>query len=292
MRPYFGAGGGKAFELNEAPLKHHFFAIVHKSIVSPSFYREVRHYPPAYALKFVVQMCLITALISGAAFTYYALDADRGLPSVVPGVFPGMSLNNGTLDPGRPTPYVPEKAPVIRFLNGLMCVPDAFDALPDSFIVVDTSSNAPKKTPGAQLVFSDRFFFIKTNSALPMKTAYSRLLPSRDTFAFTRQGTERLLRKNVLGLFIWFFIQLGVFTTGTICVSIIFLTFAVYIFRIDKKEKAGLYFKKACFAATPIFIGTNLVALSGTRIANTWYVLLMIAGFVMVRGVKADQKAT
>ena len=125
-----------------------------------------------------------------------------------------------------------------------------------------------------------------------MKTAYSRLLPSRDTFAFTRQGTERLLRKNVLGLFIWFFIQLGVFTTGTICVSIIFLTFAVYIFRIDKKEKAGLYFKKACFAATPIFIGTNLVALSGTRIANTWYVLLMIAGFVMVRGVKADQKAT
>jgi hypothetical protein len=266
--------------------KINFFASVHKSILSPEFYRSVQSYSPWTVIKFVMQMCLMTALISGAAFTYYALDDQRGLPSIVSQVFPGMSLKNGVLDPGRATPFIPEKAYVGKMLNMLLCMPGAFDALPDSFLVVDTSKNAMEKST-AEIMFSDRYFAIKTKSTTSLKMSYSKIIRSLDTIEFSRQGIHKLLRKNAVNVFINFFIQSGIITTGTICVSIIFLTLAAYVFRVDKRERPGNYFKKACFAVSPIFVGCNLVAVSGTHIANTWFFLLMISVFVMFRGVRA-----
>ena len=277
--------------IDPLPQKFNFFATVHKSILSADFYRNVRYFSPVTALKFVLQMCLLTALISGAAYTYYAFDDQRGLPAIVPEVFPGMSLKNGLLDPGRSTPFAPEKAYSVKMLNMLFCMPGVFDVLPDSFIVVDTSLGALEKHSIAQLIVSDRFFALKTKQSTSMKIAYSKLFPGPDTIAFTRTGMDKLLRKNRLNMFINFFIQTGIITAGALCVSIIFLTFAAFIFRIEKREKVGCYFKKACFAVSPIFIGNNLIAASGSHIPNTWYLLLMIAVFVMFRGIRATHTA-
>ncbi|HAJ78688.1 MAG TPA: hypothetical protein DCO75_02865, partial [Fibrobacteres bacterium] len=144
--------------------RYNFFLKIHKSIVSPGFYIAATAFSPKTIILFVVQMCLFTAAISGGAYTYYALNDKTGLPAVLPDVLPGMSINKGTLDPARPAPYVPEKPYVAKSLNILFCLPGVFDALPDSFVVVDTSALVNKKTSRAQLLLTSSNFEINTGN--------------------------------------------------------------------------------------------------------------------------------
>jgi hypothetical protein len=237
-------------------------------------------------------MCLLTALISGGAYTYYALNDKTGLPAVLPDVLPGMSINKGTLDPARPTPYVPEKPYVAKSLNILFCLPGAFDALPDSFVVVDTSALVNKKVSKAQLLLTSRNFEINTGNGAYFKLPYSKIFPGSDTIVFSRQGIKKVLGENIVSVYINFFIQSGIINTGTICLSIIFLTLASYIFRIEKREKIGIYFKMACCAVSPVFIGLNLLAVSGAQFPDLWYILVVISVIIMFRGIQSGRKQT
>jgi hypothetical protein len=73
--------------------------------------------------------------------------------------------------------------------------------------------------------------------------------------------------------------------------SIMFLCFAACIFRMEKKKTFGRCFKMASFAVSPIFVGVNLMALSGTQFPLGWHLLLIISTVVLFRGVNAERKA-
>jgi hypothetical protein len=272
--------------------RYNFFLKIHKSIITPGFYTAVANFAPKTIILFVIQMCLLTALISGGAYTYYSLNDKTGLPAVLPDILPGMSINKGTLDPARPTPYVPEKTYVAKGLNILFCLPGVFDALPDSFVVVDTSALVNKKVSKAQLLLTSRNFEINTGNGAYLKLPYSKIFPGSDTIVFSRQGIKKILGKNIVSVYINFFIQSGIINTGTICLSIIFLTLASYIFRIEKKEKIGIYFKMACCAVSPVFIGLNLLAVSGAQFPDFWYILVVISVIIMFRGIQSGRKQT
>ena len=47
----------------------------------------------------------------------------------------------------------------------------------------------------------------------------------------------------------------------------------------------------ASFAVSPIFVGVNLMALSGTQFPLGWHLLLIISTVVLFRGVNAERKA-
>ena len=271
--------------------KYNFFSIVHKSIISADFYRIVSQFRLRRVLLFVVSMCIVSAVISGAGYTYYALDKQRGLPALAAAVFPGMALKKGSLDPGRLDAYIPDKAAVAKLLNMLLCMPGTFNDMPDSFVVIDTSAAALAAEARGQILFSRQCIAVKTQSSAALKIAYSKFAPASDTIVFTPEQIGKLLKKNTINLSINFFIQSGIIATVMLWLGIIFLTVIAFLFRIQKQDKIGGYFRKACFAITPIFIGNNLIALSGTHIANAWYLLLMISVFLMFRAVRRDQPA-
>jgi hypothetical protein len=267
-----------------------FFVKIHKSIVSPGFYNSVVKFPFKAVIFFVLQMCLLTSLISGGAFTYYSIDVSRGLPALLPEVFPGMSIKKGTFDPGRSTPYFVDGSYAAKTLNMLFCMPGMFDVMPDSFIVVDTSENTALKNNGARLIFRSKYFEVNTGSGKPIKVSYSNIIAHPDTIIFSSQVIKRVLRENIVGVYINFFIQSGIINAGTLFLSIIFLTSVAYIFRIERRNSFVIYLKMASFAVTPVFLGVNLLALSGVQLADFWYVLVIASVIVMFRAVHSVTK--
>ena len=269
-----------------------FFLKIHKSVVSPDFYVAIVNFSGKTACIFVVQLCLLTAAISGSAYTYYALDVNKGLPARISEMLPGMSLKNGVLDPGRPTPYYPSKSSVSNVLNMVFCVPGLFDEAPDSSIVVDTAPGKTlEKNARSKVLLASRSLEIQSKSSKAVRLSYAQWLPGAGSVVFTKDGIRRFLLLDIAGVAFNFCIQAGAVNTGIFCMSIVFLGFAACIFRIEKKKTFGRCFKMACFAVSPIFLGVNLLALSGTHFPVGWHIMLIISTVVLIRGINAERKA-
>lgn len=269
-----------------------FFLKIHKSIVSPDFYRTNANFSGKTVCIFVAQLCLLTAAISGAAYTFYALNIDKGLPARISEMLPGMSIKNGVLDPGRPTPYYPSKSSVSNALNMLFCVPGLFDEAADSSVVVDTATG---RTLGnadrAKVLLASRSLEVQSGSSKPISLAYAKWMPGTETIVFTKKGIRRFLLFDIAGVAFNFCLQSGAINTAIFCMSIMFLGFAACIFRIEKKKTIRKCFKMACFAISPIFVGVNLIALSGTQFPVGWHIMLIVSTVVLFRGINAERKA-
>lgn len=269
-----------------------FFLKIHKSIIAPEFFGAIAGFSGKTVCIFVVQMCLLTAAISGGAYTYYALDVNKGLPAGISEMLPGMSLKNGVLDPGRPTPYYPSRRSVSNVLNVVFCVPGLFDEAVDSSVVVDTAAGRTLGNGAREKVLlASRFLEVKSKSSKPIRLDYAKWMPGIKNLAFTKEGIKRFLLLDIAGVAFNFFIQSGAINTGVFCMSIMFLCFAACIFRMEKKKTFGRCFKMASFAVSPIFVGVNLMALSGTQFPLGWHLLLIISTVVLFRGVNAERKA-
>jgi len=274
--------------------KLNFFLKIHKSVVVPDFYRLVAGFSAKTVFVFVAQMCLLTALISGCALTYYALDLKTGLPAKVPEMLPGMSFKNGVLDPGRPTPFVPSKSSVSSVFETIFRMPGIIDDAPESLVVVDTSQKAlaDKKSP-SRVLLTSKSLEIQFNSSTPVRLSYpyAKWLRGAGTVAFTPEGIRRFLMHNIAAVSVNFCVQSAGINTGIFLMSIIFLGFAACIFRIDRQRSLGACFKMACFAVSPMFIGVNLIAVSGAKLPVAWHIMLILSTIVMVRGINAERRA-
>jgi Protein of unknown function (DUF1189) len=269
-----------------------FFLKIHRSVVSPDFYATAAGFSGKTVFIFVVQLCLLTAAINGAAYTYYALDVNKGLPARISQMLPGMSLKNGVLDPGRRTPYYPSKTSVSNVLNVVFCVPGLFDEVADSSIVVDTAAGRTLGNSSREKVLlASRFLEIQSKSSTPVKLAYAKWIPGSEAIDFTKEGIKRFMVLDIAGVAFNFFLQSGAINTGVFCMSIMFLGFAACIFRIEKKKNIGRCFKMACFAVSPMFVGVNLIALSGTKFPMGWHLMLILSTVVLFRGINAERKA-
>ena len=269
-----------------------FFVKIHRSVVSPDFYISARLFPFGWVILFFGQLCLITTLVSGVAATLYSLNINKGLPAQVSQMLPGMAIKNGVLDPGRATPYIPEKPSVSAVFNTLSCMPGFFDSIASSFLVVDTSLlYKPVSTGYPSIVLALRQIVVHTDSTHAIAFSYAHSLPFAANIAFTPEGVHGFLVHNIIGVLLNFCIQVGLVNSFMFFVSCIFLAFAAYIFRADKKYRFIEFLKTACFAITPVFIGINLIALSGVTLANAWGILIIISTILMFRGVRAQLRA-
>lgn len=269
------------------------FTVLHRSIFSPQFYREARSFSRGKAFRFVVAICCITACITGASRTYYAFDETDGIPAQAAAAFFGMEIRDGRLDPHVKTPYVPEVSHLSILLNTVFCLPHLFDSLPDSFVVVDTAPQAlSAMRPATQILLSANYVYVTPKSPLSFKIPYSSLIPRPGSLKITRQSVRTFCLKHLGAMFFNFSMISGVLETGVFLLSIIFLAFAAYIFRSERTSPAGPCFVMACYAAAPIYIGTNLVAISGTSFPWTWPVLIFFSTIVMSRGVRASVQTT
>jgi hypothetical protein len=275
--------------LADRKCKLSFFSDLHNSIFSARFYKTVSEKSPGVTVRFVVLACFLTAAVSGAAHTYYSFDRKTGIAAQVSVMLNGMEFKNGSLDPHVATPYMPGTVHLEMLLNTLFCVPRFFTALPDSYFVVDTSEIAlSRKSPTTQVLMGARNLYINPGTPVRFVVPYSLFLRGRD-LVVTEESVQALLKKNLLVVASNFFIETGLVNTFVFLLSIIFLTFAAYIFRLERARKFGEFLKIACYAASPVYAGTNIVAFSGTTFAWTWHVLILVATFVMFRGVQASQ---
>jgi hypothetical protein len=264
---------------------------LHKSIFSGEFYKDVVEMPARSVLLFLVLVCLGTSLICGLSHTFYAFDKTSGLAERAAAVLGGMEISGGTLIPHRQTPYVPESLLVSGFLEALLFLPRSYAHLPDSFVIVDTSARAlSRASPNAMVLLTARSLTVNPGSPFSYSKNYSELLGGTD-LVMDEQALQNVLLKWAGGLAVFYCLWTGVTNAGVFLVSIAFLTFAAYIFRLERSRRGGEFLKIASFAASPVYVGTNLVALSGTTVAWTWHVLILVSTFVMFRGVQRTSRS-
>ena len=268
------------------------FGDLHSSIFSARFYERISEKSAGEAVRFFILVCIGTAIISGAAHTYFSFDRKTGIAVQLSAMLNGMKFKNGSLDPHVATPYVPGTMHLEKLLNTLFCMPSLFTELPDSFFIVDTSKSALlRKSPHTQILMGERYLYVNPGTSVSFTVPYSLIVKDGD-LVVTEESVQVLLKKYLVVVALNFFIQTGFVNTLVFLLSIVFLTFAAYIFRLERARKFGNFLKTACFAASPVYVGTNFVALSGTTFFWTWHVLILIATFVMFRGVMASQKNT
>lgn len=269
-----------------------FFLKVHSSIVSPDYYTSIADFSVKTVGVFVLQVCFLTAVITGGAYTFYALDADKGLPARITAMLPGMSIKNGVLDPGRTTPFYPSKSSVSNVIDMVFCIPGLFEEAADSSIVVDTMDGKTLRAGDrAKVLLAGRYLEIQSKSYKPIRFAYAKWMPGVTSIIFTKSEIRRFLLFNITGVAFNFFMLSGAIHTCIFCMSIMFLGFAACIFRIEKKETVGKCFKMACFAVSPMFVGVNIIALSGAQFAVGWHIMLILSTVVLFRGINAERKA-
>ncbi|MBD3391001.1 MAG: hypothetical protein GF418_03035 [Chitinivibrionales bacterium] len=264
-----------------------FFIYLHRSVSDPSFYGEVLGFRAGRAVWFIVRLALIVALLDGFLQARRAADADNGVPSVMPRVFPGMAIRDASLDPGRPTPWAPAPQYVARLMSLLAAEPDAAIGVPDSFIVIDTSRGAYSvDNPSKRFVFTSDALVVNLSPLRPYVVPYSVFFPRGESLEFTRSAVTGFLKRRFVEVVVFFSLQHGLALGLNVAFAVLFLAFAAYIFRSDRAQRYRTWLKAACFAVSPMPVGRALVALSGTRAEWVWQVSIVVSTFVMFRAVR------
>jgi hypothetical protein len=263
-------------------------ATLHKSTFSGEFYETVLAMPARRVAKFFVLVCLSTAVISGLAHLYYAMDAASGLAVETAEVLGGIELNNGVVDPHRPVPYIPDNTHVSRAFELVFSLPQSAALMPDSFVIVDTNAgSAARMSPNTLFLLTSQRLIVNPASKYSYDKSYSEMFGSLHLIVEKNSVHRFFMRWIVLlALFYcgWGAIANSVaFIMSVACIALVAL--AAYIFNFNRLRSVGDFFKIAFFAASPVYIGTNIVALSGTGIPWTWQVFILLSTFVMLRGV-------
>lgn len=270
-----------------------FFLQLHRSIVDPSFYRDVLDFSGIKVAGFFFRLIFFAALLCGIANTYYLLDQDKGLPARLEALFPGMEIKDGNLIPNQPVPYSPPSYLIAPVLDLLLSSSHFFDSMPESFIIVDTSASPVlPKSQIPSVLMSSKALVLQPHTPSALRLPYKWLLGKSTYFIFTAKAIRSFLLKNLLSLLFNACIWAAMTELSMLIFSVFFLSFAAYIFRIDRTLGFGKYFKMACFVVAPIAVGSCLVAISGVKLPWTWHVLLFIATIGMFRAVLAVSSLT
>jgi hypothetical protein len=265
-----------------------FFNFVHRSIFDSSFYKEVASFSRKTVVLYFIKLLFFTVLITGLAHTYYLLHPQRGISSKIELLFSGMEINEGVLIPNRETPYFPPSYlmnPVIEQFTGSANV---LNNSIDSLLVIDTleSSTLSPKIP--YVLKKDRVMLRYNN--VVFNIPYRDFLKDIKHFRFTSGEIRQLLGQN-LEFLLTSCLTVSFFSNFFLLIfSIFFLGIAAFIFRVERGKKFLFYIRNACFAVTPIAVGTILIGLSGVKLAWTWHVLIFISTVVMFRAIVALTK--
>ena len=265
-----------------------FFLQLHKSITDPPFYKEVLNLPRLSIANFFFKLLMFTALLTALSQTYYLVDSERGIPKLIDAIFPDMEIKNGVLDPKTTTPYIPPSYLVLPVFNQMFGSPHIFDTDSDSILIIDTGDviDYPIKVP-VIMMKSDRIVFY-FNAETSFRIPYNNLLFGQKDLLLTAEGIQGFMIKNIISIFLWCFFSNSIQSAMLLIFSTLFLAVAAFIFRVERERKISHYFRTACFAVSPISVGSVLIGISGVKIAWTWHILIFISTIVMFRAIMAS----
>lgn len=238
---------------------------------------------------YFIKLLFFTVLVTGLAQTYYLFDSQRGIPSKIASLFSGMEIKDGVLYPNRSTPYFPPSYQLQPIWEQLLGTAQILGGNTDSMLVIDTSEhgNYPQK---ALYVMKKKELVLMVNDSPFLSKPYEELLHNTGSYKFTPDEIRMTLYKNISGIFISCLTLSFVENIFALIFSIFFLGTAAFIFRVESNTKFFFYLRAACFAVTPIAVGTIIIGLSGVRLYWTWHILIFISTIVMFRAIIASTK--
>jgi hypothetical protein len=259
-----------------------FFSDLHRSIFDPYFYREVLRRPRGRVLMFMVKLLVFSALVVGAARTYYLVHAERGIAPLVSTMFDGVEIRDGQLATERELPIEVPGDMLATLFNRFVGNSQFLERLPDNFLVVDTRIPPAFETVGA----TAPKIHMKESSIefreIRMDLPYRYLLGSGNLL-FTKAAVQEFLNRNV-GAFLVHFVVAAVFLGFfSIMMSVCFLSLAAFIFSMDRARGYWHFARLACFAISPVMLGGALVAVSGVAAEWTWHIFIILSTILMFR---------
>lgn len=263
-----------------------FFLQIHRSIVDPSFYKEIATSPRKRSIFFLVKLLAFTVFILATTYTWRVADPVHGLSAVLPAVFPRMQISQDGMIPHADTPYLVSPLAIEDLLRLFSNSSRSLFEIRDSAVVVDSRRDIGiDKNSSIMFLLAADVIHVKLNPELSFTLPYSLFVSKDEVITFTKEGIAAYIRKRLVSLFINFYIQHCIVFTANIVISLFFLSFAAFIFRTSSIKRFRVYLKLAAFAITPIALETILVNLAGVSIMWLWHISIFISVFILYRGI-------
>lgn len=258
-----------------------FFSDLHRSMFDPYFYREAVARPAGQVVLYVLKLLLFSVLVMGASRTYYIVNSERGIAPLVCAMFGGIEIRDGRLVTEREQPFEVPGDMLAALLNRFVGDGRLFERAPANFMVVDARTPPPVYEAGAApqvLLGAAAVEFREMRLSMP----YERLIGVRD-FSFTLPVVQEFLNRNIASFAAHFFVVTFFYGLFTLALSVFFLSLAAWIFSVERAKGFPYFVRLACFAISPVMLGTALVSLSGVSASWTWHVFIVISTLLMFR---------
>ncbi len=270
-----------------------FFLQIHRSIIDPSFYKEALSFPKKKVILFLVKLILITVFVLASTYTWRVIDPVRGLPAILPALFPYMHITHTTMTPNAGTPYVANPLHVADCIALFTNSPLSTFETRDSAVVVDSRSDiAIDKNSSILFLLAADLIHVKISPDIYFTFPYSLFLSKNEEVTFTNQGISGYLRRRLITVFLNFYVQHCIVFGLNIVISLFFLSFAAFIFRTRVIKKFRGYLKLAAFAITPVALETILLTIAGVTAVWLWHIAVFISVFILYRGINYIAKQT
>ena len=269
-----------------------FIARIHRSIFDPEFYLEAITYKARVIVGHLFLLCLTASIITGIAHTYYASDAQKGLPPVLAQAFGPMRIDGGNLDPKRTTPFVPSSALLSQAFAIYLNIAEGNNFLPDSFMIIDTAYAKSRQTGAARIILTKTGVVANPGTKWEMVAPYTSLAGRiKEPVDFTVGGLSRFMKQHAIPLAMNFVFQDGCIQSFIILFSVFFIALAAFIFKLESGINFGGYVTLAVFAISPLVFGICVASLAGVRIPWVWHIFVFLSTIVMFRGVQTVAKS-
>jgi hypothetical protein len=261
-----------------------FFLRIHRAVFDPAFYREIETMETRSIIVHLVKLFLLSTLIAAAAQTFYLFDRDRGIAGPLQNMLRGIEIKNGTLVTERP---VPSNLALDDIQAGSLGEKMGFSMVS---VLLDTAPLPPDSLKSMFTILlgpktATLFWITGPINVVP----YSAIFGEHTAITFSESTVNEFLHRHVVLLFLWEWIVAGIlFIGGFTLFTVVILSFAAFIFRMERVRPIAHFVRIACFASTPIPVGAILIAVSGTSVPGVWNILVIASFAVMFRGVMAS----
>jgi hypothetical protein len=252
-----------------------FLSDLHRSIFDPSFYKDAVGRPAGQIALFLFKLIVLAAMVSGLSKTYYLLHSERGIAPIANAIFGGMEIRDGRLKADVEMPYEAPKDLVARLLNRLMGGFNFLERVPDNFLVVDTRAGAQS---GPDILMGESSVQFQ---AARMEMPYDQLVGN--DFQFTVSAIQEFLNRSALYFAFIFCVASFFGGLANAALSAFFLSFAAYLFSLERAKGFWYFARIACFSITPVVAGMAIASLAGVNADWIWHVLIIASTIVMFR---------
>lgn len=256
-------------------------------MVDPAWHTKPQASSFRSAIFYFIRIALLAGLCAGVAHTGYALYSKNSLAKQLAQVLPNSEIKSGRLIPAMPVPALVNTERLSTALTMLFMI-NGFEALPDSFVVVDTTGTirVGDRSTVRLLLTADKLI-VNPGTNYAMSIPYSRFIPLSETLTFNPQKLQNLLLRHRVDL-LFHFVVLGLMINFfSLCGTMFFLAVTGFILSMRSKISFGRYMVISLYSITPAAVGTIVVAVSGTHFYWMWQILLIVSTIVMYRAVLA-----